>query len=127
MCYNFCMGIIFLIGRILFGGYFFMMGLNHFTKNSRMAGYAASKGVPLPKLAVYVSGLLILLGGLGVLVGFYPSISFGLIALFLIVVTIKMHRFWEVQDPVAKMGDMNNFLKNLAMLGAALMFIAVFY
>jgi putative oxidoreductase len=35
-----------------------------------------------------------------------------------------MHPFWKVQDPMAKMGEMVNFTKNLALLGAVAMFLA---
>src|SRR3989344_1265261 len=48
--------IIFLIGRIMFGGYFVMMGFNHFKNHQMLTGYAASKKVPMPSMAVYISG-----------------------------------------------------------------------
>jgi hypothetical protein len=35
-----------------------------------------------------------------------------------------MHAFWKVQDPTAKMGEMVNFMKNIALLGAVLIFLA---
>jgi putative oxidoreductase len=44
--------------------------------------------------------------------------------LFLVPVTIMIHPFWKVQDPAAKMGEMINFTKNLALLGAVLMMLA---
>lgn len=36
-----------------------------------------------------------------------------------------MHRFWDVEDQAAKMGEMVNFTKNMALIGSALMFLAV--
>lgn len=118
-------GVLFLIGRILFGGYFFFNGSNHLMKTRMMAGYAASKGVPAPKIAVIVSGLLIFLGGLGVLLGVYTKLSLLLIATFLVVVSFKMHAYWRVSEPNAKMSDMINFTKNMALLGANLMMLSV--
>lgn len=97
----------------------------HFARNAMMSQYAASKGIPLPKLAVYVSGLMILLGGLGVLTGAYTQISLALIVIFLLIVTFKMHNYWKDQDPNVKMGNQINFMKNLALLGAALMLLAM--
>lgn len=116
---------LFLVGRIIYGGYFLMAGLNHFLKNEMMSQYAASKKVPSPKLAVYLSGILIVPGGLGILLGAYPEWSVALIAVFLIVITFKMHNYWSVVDPNAKMADMQHFLKNMALLGAALMLLAI--
>lgn len=90
-----------------------------------MAGYASSKKVPAPKIAVAVSGLFILLGGLGVLLGVYPRESLTLIAIFLIPVTFQMHSFWKDTDPNTKMGNYINFFKNLALLGAAFMLLSI--
>lgn len=111
---------IFMIGRILFGGFFLFSGINHFRHVAAMAPYAVSKGVPAPKGAVIVSGVLILLGGLSVLLGFWPPIGALLIAIFLVVVTPKMHAFWKVSEPTQRMGEQINFMKNLALLGATL-------
>src|SRR3989344_3838691 len=115
------MEIIFIIGRVLFGGYFIMNGFNHLKNKSMLTGYAASKGVPSPSLAVVGSGLLILLGGLGVLLGVYTQISLWLIIIFLVPVSFKMHNFWTVAEPQAKMMEQVNFMKNMALVGAALM------
>lgn len=118
------MELMFLVGRLLYGGYFLMNGLNHLTKLEGVAAYAGSKGVPMPKAAVILSGLMILLGGLGILLGMYVQWSAGLIALFLLAVSFKMHDFWAVKDPQAKMTEQVNFLKNMALLGAALMMLS---
>src|SRR3989338_3143942 len=117
------MTILFLVGRILFGGYFIMNGLNHFMKMGMMKGYASSKGVPMAGLAVTITGLMILLGGLGILMGVYIQLSVLLLAIFLVFVTFKMHNFWAVTEP--NMKKMVNFYKNMALLGAVLMMLFI--
>ena len=66
------MDIIFLIGRVLFGGILLIMAINHFMKLGFMAGYATSKNVPMPRFAVFISGVFLAAGaidiGAGVLV-----------------------------------------------------------
>lgn len=119
------MEILFLIGRILFGGYFAWAGINHFRNSGHLAGYAASKGVPQPKLAVIGSGIIAFLGGLGILVGIYMQIALWLIVVFLVPVTFMMHAFWKQTDPMAKMNEMIAFQKNLALVGAALMLLPI--
>ncbi len=116
---------IFIIGRILLGGFFINSGINHFKGIGMMSGYAQMKGVPLPKVSVAFSGALVLLGGLSVLLGVYPTVGVAALALFLIPVTFMMHAFWKVQDPMAKMSERVNFTKNMALLGAALILLAV--
>ncbi len=119
------MTVLFLIGRILFGGYFFYNGINHLTHVKGMGGYASSKGVPLPSLAVAVTGILLLLGGFSIILGIYPVIGMICLVIFLVPVTFTMHSFWADTDPQAKMGNQINFGKNLALLGADLMFLLI--
>lgn len=116
---------LFLLGRILLGGYFIMSGYNHFKNLGMLTGYTQSKGVPMPREAVLLTGLMMVLGGLGVLLGIYTEFSILLLVLFLLGTLIKMHRYWEVTDPMAKMGEMVNFHKNLGLLGALLMLLAI--
>jgi len=117
--------ILFLLGRLLFGGYFILSGINHFRMVTPMAGYAQSKGVPVPKAAVEFSGLLLLIGGLSVLLGVYPWVGATALALFLVPVTFTMHAYWKIQDPQMKMAESVNFKKNIALLGAALLLLSI--
>ncbi len=118
------MAIIFLIGRILFGGYFIMNGYNHLKNSAGLAGYAQSKGVSSPKAAVIGTGILMLLGGLGIVLGVFPRFAVLLLEIFLIPVTFKMHQYWKITDPMQKMSERINFSKNIALIGATLMFLA---
>lgn len=114
-----------LLGRLLLGGYFLHAGYSHFRHRKMMAGYAASKGVPLAMPAILGTGALLALGGLSLLTGYLPLVGLGFLAVFLVGVTPKMHDFWNVKDPMARMGERVNFLKNTALLGAVLMLSAV--
>lgn len=118
------MDVLFLVGRILLGGYFVMNAFNHFANNKMMTGYAASKGVPAPMIAVFGTGALLLIGGLSILTGFQTLIGLGAIILFFLGVTPMMHNFWTITDPQMRMMEMVNFTKNSALLGAALMLLS---
>jgi len=119
------MTILFLIGRIIFGLMFLMFAANHFMQVEMMTGYAASKNVPAPKLAVIGGGVLLLIGALTILTGFQPLIGVIALAIFLVPVSFTMHDFWAVEDEQMKMNEMVNFMKNMALLGAVLMFVAI--
>jgi len=114
------MGIALLAGRILYAYLFIMSGLGHLTQPKMMAGYAASKGVPAPGALVWASGALEIRGGLLIALGYQAQWGAWMIVAFLVPVTLMMHAFWTVADPAAKMHEMVNFNKNLALLGAAL-------
>ena len=119
------MDIAFLIGRIILGAYFIFSGINHFAQMKMMNEYVVAKGVPAPRLAVGGSGLLLLVAGLSILLGYQPYVGAILIVGFLIPVTISMHNFWSVSDPQMRMAEMVNFMKNVALAASALMFLAI--
>ena len=119
------MDLLFLVGRVLFGGLFLYNGLNHVLHYEATRGYTAYKHVPLPAAATIVSGVWLLASGASVVTGFRPEMGLGLIVAFLVVVTPKMHDFWAATDPTQRMGDFINFQKNVALAGAALMMLAI--
>jgi putative oxidoreductase len=115
----------FVAGRIIVGGYFLYNAYQHFAQLKFIAGYAKSKGTPAPELAVAGTGVLLLLGGLSMLLGFHPSIGAGLLVIFLLGVSFKIHDFWAIQDPQRKMQEQVNFFKNMALLGFLLMSLGI--
>jgi len=112
-------------GRIIFGGYWIYSGLMHFMGLEALSGYAGMKGVPQPKLAVALTGALIFLAGLAILLGVYIEWATLALVVFLVPVTFVMHNFWTASDPNARMMDMAMFFKNIALLGASLILLAI--
>ena len=112
-------GVIVLLGRLFFALIFLLSGPNHFSKQT--IAYASSQGVPLASLAVPFSGLLALAGGLSILLGYRAKIGAWLIVLFLVPVTFMMHKFWGVPDPMMAQIQMIMFMKNVSMVGGALL------
>jgi putative oxidoreductase len=111
-------GLVVFIGRLLFSAIFLMAAPNHFVAGT--IAYAAHNGVPLANIAVPFSGILAFVGGLSILLGYRARIGAWLIVLFLVPVTLMMHNFWAVKDPMMHQIQMVMFLKNMAMLGGAL-------
>lgn len=118
------MDVAFLIGRILFAGVLLVMAFPHLKNYQQMAGYAGSKGVPAPALAVFGSGVVLLLGALSILTGIQPVIGVALIELFFLPVTLMMHDYWAA-DGEARAMQQIQFNKNVAIAGAALIFLAI--
>jgi len=112
-----------LTGRILFSLIFLAGGLGHFSTQS--IGYAASQGVPLASVLVPISGVISMAGALSILLGYKAKLGAWLLVIFLVPVTLMLHKFWTIQDPMMRQMDMVMFMKNLGLLGGAL-FIAFF-
>jgi len=117
-------GELFLLSRLLFGGILAFMGLNHFVQVDEMAAYAEFKGLPAPRLSVLASGGLLVSGGLSLVLGVFPAIGAGAIAVFLLASAVTMHDFWAVEEEDTQ-DEMTQFLKNVFGSGAALAFLVV--
>jgi putative oxidoreductase len=107
------------VGRLLYVFLFLMTPLGHFSQQG--IGYAAQQGVPLPGLLVPLSGVIAFAGGLSVLLGYKAKVGAWLLVVFLVPVTVMMHNFWAVTDPMMAQMQQGMFMKNLAMLGTALL------
>jgi putative oxidoreductase len=108
-----------LIGRILFAVIFIVAAPRHFSHEGIQ--HAADLGVPMASILVPLSGVMALLGGLSVALGYKASLGAWLLVGFLVPVTLMMHAFWNQPDPIASHVQQAMFVKNLAMLGAALL------
>jgi putative oxidoreductase len=112
-------GAVVVLGRLFFALIFLFAAPNHFAKQT--IAFAASQGVPLAWIAVPLSGVLAIAGGLSILLGYRAKIGAWLIVLFLIPVTLMMHKFWTVTDPMMAQIQMILFMKNVSILGGALL------
>jgi uncharacterized membrane protein YphA (DoxX/SURF4 family) len=121
------MDALFLVGRFLFGLLFVVSGLaGHLAGHRQLTGYAAAKRIPFAGPAVLVSGVMIILGGIGIIVGIWADLSALAIAVFLFGTSFFIHNFWTIKDDaMARLQDMTQFQKDLALLGASLVFFAV--
>jgi putative oxidoreductase len=109
------------LGRALFAAIFILSGRAHFAPQT--IAYAAAQGVPAASFLVPLSGVLALAGGVMVLLGFRARLGAWLIVLFLVPVTLMMHRFWAATDPMMAGIQQAMFMKNLSMLGGALLLV----
>ncbi len=115
----------FLIGRLMFGGFFAYNGINHLVNRKQLAEYTRDKNVPMAEAAVVASGVMMLAGGASVVLGIKPKLGTLAILGFLGSVSPIMHDFWRAEDPNQRQADMIHFAKNLAMVGASLALMGV--
>lgn len=111
------MKLLVLLGRILFSSTFIIKGLHHFSTVGME--HAATRDVP--PAVVPIAGLLALLGGVSILFGYKARIGAWLLVLFLLPTTFMMHPFWNSQDFYSATMEQLCFMKNLSLLGGALL------
>ncbi|TGQ41324.1 MULTISPECIES: DoxX family protein [unclassified Mesorhizobium] len=100
-----------LLGRILLSVIFLLSGFGKLTAIAGTAGYFGSLGLPMPTATAIVVGLIELVGGLAVLVGFQTRIAGWVLAVFTVATALVAHTGWADQM------QMINFMKNLAIAG----------
>ena len=107
-----------LVGRILFSAIFIMFGLGHFAQTQMMVDNIVPAYLPAPTLVVWVTGAMIVSGGVMVLLGYRARLGGLLIASFLIPVALMVHfpGFLEGNQV-----DTANFMKDMALAGGALL------
>jgi putative oxidoreductase len=110
------------LGRLLFGLGLALQASEDFRDMEDTIEYAESAGVPMPDLAAPFASGMMLVGGLGVALWRFPRIATGAVVTFLAAVTPTMHDFWNAEEGSAS-GERLAFFGNLAMFGAALVFL----
>jgi putative oxidoreductase len=113
------MKFLFPLGRVLFSLIFILAAPRHFTHEGIQ--HAADLGVPFAQVLVPLSGILAIVGGFGVAVGYRSRWAAWALVAFLVPVTWCMHGYWRLSDPAEIHIQQAMFAKNLSMLGAALL------
>lgn len=107
------------VGRVLFALIFVIAVIGHFSSGTVAA--ASAHGVPLASILVPASGILALIGGVSVMLGYRARFGAFLLLVFLVPVTLFMHNFWAVEDPQLAMMQRVHFLKNSSLIGTCLL------
>lgn len=112
-----------LAGRALIALLFIPSGWAKIGGFAGLAGYIASKGVPLPEAAAAIAIVAELGLGLMLLLGWKARVAAAGLAVFVVVITPIFHNFWAM--PAAQqMMQQQAFYKNLAIVGGLLVVAA---
>ena len=112
-----------LAGRLLIATLFVVSGIWHAAHFTLTAAYFNRIGAPIGEAAAVLAIIIELGGGILLAIGWRLKWVAWFLAAFVLVATGLAHRFWEV-EPARFFGEMNNFLKNLAIIGGLLILAA---
>jgi putative oxidoreductase len=102
------------LARLLMSSLFIWDGILQLRNPGGTSGYFSKLHVPVPGVAVWISILIHLLGGLALLVGFQTRWAAALLALLSVGTAFGVHL------PIGDQGNMIHFYKNLVMIGGFL-------
>jgi putative oxidoreductase len=112
-----------LVGRILIAVPFLAFGYVKVTNFQYTVAALAALKLPMPNVATVIAIIIELLGGLCLVIGFKTRFWAWLLFFYLIPITLMVHKFWGLSG-AARMDNMVNFIKNIAILGALLLLAA---
>jgi len=108
------------VGRVAIAAIFIMSGTwKLFGDTAQTVRFMESYGVPLAGVLVYPAGLVELLAGVALAVGYRARIAAVVLALYTVLVTPIFHAFWAA-PPDQAMVQMLFFTKNVAIFGSLL-------
>ena len=112
-----------IIGRVLLGLYFIVPGLSKITGFESMSEYMAAHNVPLIPLLLFMTIILQVGGGASLLLGYRTQLCAVLLAGLTLLISLFMHNFWTYEEGLERAHEMQNFIKNLAIM-AGLLFVS---
>ena len=112
------------VGRLLLASLFVMAGIGKLTAPEATAGYMASGGLPSSAMLAMAVGLLELLGGLAILLGFKARWAALALAAFTLLASLLFHNYWSAPADQQFMQQLL-FSKNIAVAGALFFLAAV--
>lgn len=113
-----------LAGRVLLALMFILAGWGKLTGIEGTAGYIASAGLPLPTVLAVATGLLELIGGIALVIGFQARWAALALGLFTLAASVLFHKFWAVPAEQAFVQQLM-FMKNLSVAGGLFMVAAL--
>jgi len=112
------MDYIVLAARICLSLIFFKAGINHLTGFSGFVEMISNQGLPLAGILAAGTVVFQLLGAVSLLLGYKAQLGSILLIIFLIPASLLFH------NPIADPSQINNFLKNVGLIGGLLMVVA---
>lgn len=113
--------VLILIGRILLAWVFVGSAYGAISNFSGSVGYFRSLNLPAPELVTITNVALEALISLGLILGLSTRYCAILTFVFVAMATAIAHRYWEYPAGAQQIGQYNHFLKNISIMGGAVL------
>ena len=112
-------------GRLLIVAFFVLVGVRNLSKfhiEDHIKRLTLS-GMPIPAAAFWIGSVIEFVGCALLLLNWYPAVGVLLLIVFTVLATALLLRFWQMDDPMKRIGMQNGFLANIAVLGGLLLLL----
>jgi len=112
--------VLILLARILLAWVFVGVAYGAMTNFAGSLGYFTSLKLPAPALFTWAAVVLEVVISVALILGIGTRYAAILVFAFVVIATAIAHRYWEYPAGAPQIGQYNNFLKNISILGGAL-------
>jgi putative oxidoreductase len=114
-----------LLGRAMLGWFFLSAALQITGNFEGTAQLMMLKNMPVPQLMLVGVLAILILGGLSLLLGFHIRAGALMLFAFTLIVSMLMHDFWKIENPIDRAADFEIFARNVAIAGGLLLLVGM--
>ncbi len=111
---------IYITGRVLIGLYFLIPGIFKILSFSEYIQIVTINDVPLPALSLIIVIMCQLIFGSSIILGRFLKVGSIVLALNVVLFNFYIHDFWNINDVINKNHEIQNFIKNSAIIAGLL-------
>ena len=111
---------IYLTGRVIIGLYFLVPGISKVLSFPEYTQIVTINEVPFPAFSLILVILCQLIFGSSIILGRFLKLGSLILAINIILFNFYIHDFWNINDVINQKHEMQNFIKNTAILAGLL-------
>jgi putative oxidoreductase len=111
---------IYLTGRVVIGLYFLVPGISKVLSFPEYIQIVTINEVPFPAFSLILVILCQLIFGSSIILGRFLKLGSLILAINIILFNFYIHDFWNINDVINQKHEMQNFIKNIAILAGLL-------
>ena len=111
---------IYLTGRVIIGLYFLIPGISKVLSFPEYIQIVTINEVPFPAFSLILVILCQLIFGSSIILGRFLKLGSLILAINIILFNFYIHDFWNINDVINQKHEMQNFIKNIAILAGLL-------
>ncbi|MGN6516195.1 MAG: DoxX family protein [Rhizomicrobium sp.] len=114
-----------LVGRLILAWFFLASSFAYGAQWHATIVLMAMKHIPVPPLLLAGAILLMIVGGLSLIFGFYARAGALALFAFTVAASVLMHDYWKLTDASARAADFDIFARNMAIAGGLLLIVGM--
>jgi putative oxidoreductase len=114
-----------LVGRLVLAWFFLTSSFTYGAQWHASVTLLALKDLPVPALLLFGAILLMIVGGISLIFGFYARAGALMLFAFTVCASVLLHDYWHIRDAASRAADYDIFARNMAIAGGLLLIVGM--